>query len=324
MTHATATHSGSAPPLKMGVAIPNGKLGMWLFLGTEIMFFTAFIGSYIVLRLGSPGWPTNPEVTHIKVFWGGLNTFVLITSSYFVVMAHEAMHHRQFKRVTSWIVWTFVLACVFLGIKTWEYSGKFNHDILPGRIPESGQQSLDKLIVHLDNASGVLALEDQKNKVDRQIAETKGSADSLSKQSKKLQEEIDQRRPLREAYQPLATKISANRENLPQEVAATTTLMHEAEQTLVVLKDKYPGDFGGVHLQHPIRYGNLFASMYFLMTGFHALHVVVGMILFGLILAKGFGNRLTSADGVLVENSGLYWHFVDLVWIFLFPLIYII
>src|SRR5579871_1227858 len=189
MTH--ATHASPAPPLKMGVAIPNGKLAMWLFLGTEIMFFTAFIGSYIVLRLGSPGWPTNPEVTHIKVFWGGLNTFVLILSSYFVVLAHEAMHHRNFKRATAWILYTMVLACVFLGIKSYEYYGKFAHDILPGHIPETDQQSLEKLISHLDAATGLMALEDKKNAVDRRIAESKGKNDSLTSQSEKLQAEID-------------------------------------------------------------------------------------------------------------------------------------
>ena len=57
----------------------NGKLGMWLFLGTEIMFFTAFIGVYLVLRLGSIdatgkiAWPTDPKDTHLLVWAGGLN-----------------------------------------------------------------------------------------------------------------------------------------------------------------------------------------------------------------------------------------------------------
>ena len=90
--------SHSTPPtgLKMGIPIPNSKLGLWLFLGTEIMFFTAFIGAYIVLRIGSPGWPTGTADTHILVFWGGFNTFVLIVSSYCVVVAHEAMAKRDF------------------------------------------------------------------------------------------------------------------------------------------------------------------------------------------------------------------------------------
>ena len=54
MSHAPA-HGQAVPPIRMGLAIPNSKLCMWLFLGTEIMFFTAFIGTYIVLRLGSKG-----------------------------------------------------------------------------------------------------------------------------------------------------------------------------------------------------------------------------------------------------------------------------
>jgi cytochrome c oxidase subunit 3 len=60
------------------------------------------------------------------------------------------------------------------------------------------------------------------------------------------------------------------------------------------------------------------------MTGFHALHVLVGMILFLKPIMQGLAGTLGSADSIWVENSGLYWHFVDLVWIFLFPLIYIV
>ena len=82
----------------MGLPIPNSKLGMWLFLGTEIMFFTAFIGTYIVLRLGSDGWPSDPDVTHIRIWAGGLNTFVLLASSYLVVVAHESIAQRNIPR----------------------------------------------------------------------------------------------------------------------------------------------------------------------------------------------------------------------------------
>ena len=78
----------------------------------------------------------------------------------------------------------------------------------------------------------------------------------------------------------------------------------------------------GVFDPHPVLYGNIFASTYFLMTGFHAVHVVVGMILFAVVLRRG--SKLDEKWTDFVENSGLYWHFVDLVWIFLFPLLYII
>ena len=65
--------------------------------------------------------------------------------------------------------------------------------------------------------------------------------------------------------------------------------------------------------------GNMWASTYFLMTGFHALHVVIGLIAFACVLPM----RLDSTRANIIENIGLYWHFVDLVWIFLFPLLYL-
>ncbi len=101
-------------------------------------------------------------------------------------------------------------------------------------------------------------------------------------------------------------------------------LFEEVEtKTLPELQKKHP-TLAGIHIPHPIPFGNLFASCYFLMTGFHALHVIIGMILFGIILNKGLTNKLTAANADFVENAGLYWHFVDLVWIFLFPLLYIV
>ena len=72
----------------------------------------------------------------------------------------------------------------------------------------------------------------------------------------------------------------------------------------------------------PILYGNLFASNYFVMTGLHAIHVIIGLVLFLTVVLSPY--RLTAASANYVENIGLYWHFVDLVWIFLFPLIYIV
>jgi len=85
-----------------------------------------------------------------------------------------------------------------------------------------------------------------------------------------------------------------------------------------------PPSFSHVHEPHFIPYGNTFASIYFLMTGFHALHVIIGMGMFAGIIWLGASERLGPRHAVLVENCGLYWHFVDLVWIFLFPLIYIV
>ncbi len=81
------------------------------------------------------------------------------------------------------------------------------------------------------------------------------------------------------------------------------------------LNDEHPW------LRLPIRIpgGNMWASTYFLLTGFHAIHVIVGLIAFSLMMPMKF----TATNAGIIENIGLYWHFVDLVWIFLFPLLYL-
>ena len=68
----------------------------------------------------------------------------------------------------------------------------------------------------------------------------------------------------------------------------------------------------------------LFYGLYFFMTGLHALHIIIGLVFIGVITAKIMRNKIDSENFVLLENSGLYWHLVDLIWIFLFPLFYLI
>jgi cytochrome c oxidase subunit 3 len=68
----------------------------------------------------------------------------------------------------------------------------------------------------------------------------------------------------------------------------------------------------------------LFYGLYFFMTGLHALHIIIGLILITIVTISVAGNRTTASHYVLLENSGLYWHLVDLIWIFLFPLFYLI
>lgn len=315
MSHtATAPAHTHVPTLKMGVPIPNGKLGMWLFLGTEIMFFTAFIGTYIVLRLGSKGWPSDPEVTHIRIWAGGLNTFVLITSSVFVVLAHEAMNARNFKLAMNWIIATTALACVFLGIKSYEYYGKYDHDILPGHVAESPRQALDKMVIELDKASGLLPLQKEETRLNNAMA-LKPGAKELENKRDEVQNKIKELDSILTAYRPLKDKAKFGESSLHA--------VHEAAEELKQLQEAHPA-FKSVHEPHYIKWGNTFASIYFLMTGFHALHVIIGMIMFAVIIWLGMVKKLGSQHGVLVENFGLYWHFVDLVWIFLFPLIYIV
>jgi cytochrome c oxidase subunit 3 len=308
-----------SPPLKMGLPIPNSKLGMWLFLGTEIMFFTAFIGTYIVLRLGSDGWPSNPEVTHIHIWAGGLNTFVLLASSYLVVVAHESLGRRNFPRARKYLTGTFILACLFLGIKGYEYYGKWQHDILPGHIAEDDSQSMTKLVVDFERT------------LTRQFGRWVPAADAGRLADQRLA--IDAKTkdaPPAEAQEIAALKaVDKQYLALKGDIQARTISLEEVAKRVEDLKKnpEYASIMAPVELHYPIKYGNIFASTYFLMTGFHAIHVIVGLILFAIplwIVEPFFKGKFDEQWVDYVENSGLYWHFVDLVWIFLFPLVYII
>ncbi len=344
--------SHSTPPtgLKMGIPIPNSKLGLWLFLGTEIMFFTAFIGAYIVLRIGSPGWPTDPHDTHILVFWGGFNTFVLIVSSYCVVVAHEAMAKRNFARARKFLTYTMALAFVFLGVKSWEYYGKISHDIIPSHIAETPTQAINKVdreleqvvrerfSVYTDAEVIDVAQPNDLATVSAQLdvfAKATGEDESglrssaagdvaLYRKWQNLHQHIVANVSLADVSVATGPRYLAAREALQEGETLPVLEFAEVTAELVRLKgDPVYGSFvqAGVLEPHPVLYGNLFASIYFLMTGFHAIHVIVGMLLFARPLLQG--NNLDEKWTDWVENSGLYWHFVDLVWIFLFPLLYI-
>ncbi|MDB4794349.1 hypothetical protein OAG51_02900, partial [Pirellulaceae bacterium] len=90
-----------------GLPIPNGKLCVWLFLSTEIMFFSALIGSYIVLRFGAPSgsWPT-PHDVHLVEWIGAINTFVLICSSFTIVLSIEAAKQNKSGTAKKWLFLT--------------------------------------------------------------------------------------------------------------------------------------------------------------------------------------------------------------------------
>jgi cytochrome c oxidase subunit 3 len=79
-----------------------------------------------------------------------------------------------------------------------------------------------------------------------------------------------------------------------------------------------------LRLAQVIPFGNIWASCYFAMTGFHAIHVLGGLVIFAIILIRGALGQIGLQQGAFFEMTGLYWHFVDIVWIFLFPLLYLV
>jgi cytochrome c oxidase subunit III len=185
--------------------LTNPKLGIWLFLASEVMLFGSLFSSYALLRSGAPTWPVQHEVLSVPL--AALNTVVLIASSVTMVMAWASLAQRtpdSLKRYRLFMGLTLLGGAIFLVVKTIEYSEKFSHHLYPAT--------------------------------------------------------------------------------------------------------------------------NNFLGLYFTLTGLHAVHVIVGMIVNAYLW--GPGARMWRSDPERfvnrIEVAGIYWHFVDVVWIFLFPILYLL
>ncbi len=299
--HAHA-HDLPDPKTHMGLPLPNAKLAMWLFLVTEIMFFTALIGTYMLIRNGMPNartpWPAPHEV-HLVEWIGALNTFVLICSSLTIVLAHWSLHTHNPKRAVQYLCVTLALGGVFLGIKAYEYTSKFKHNILPGRVHEK-----------LDNSTYAFRyLRDVTAQLEH-IVEHEGANEKALPLCTALLADIK------------AGKLNAKQVN--ERVVGTTHVkpcdMPKSPASVTGILELDPD----AHLSYSIPYGNMWASCYFAMTGFHALHVLGGLVVFAIFLLAAVLGKFGPQNEVGIEVTGLYWHFVDIVWIFLFPLLYLV
>ncbi len=188
------------------------RLGMWLFLATEVLLFTALFAAYGVYRyLYTDAF--SQASRGLETWMGGVNTFVLVTSSFTVAMGLDAITRGNNRRTGLLFGVSILLGCVFMVLKGFEYRHHFLHAELPGPF--------------------------------------------------------------------------------------------------------YGGHIAGSG-------GSMFFALYFLITGLHAFHVVVGMTVLGVIGARAWLGKYDAEHHVPVELAGLYWHLVDLIWIFVFPLIYLI
>jgi cytochrome c oxidase subunit III len=192
-----------------GLGVYNLKLGMWVFLLSEVMFFTSLIGAYVILRFAHPEQFAAPgEVLNVPLT--AINTFILICSSVTMVKAFAAVEKDDQKGLKLWLLGTIVLGATFVGVQVYEYI----HLVADGFVP---------------NAQAYAA--------------------------------------------------------------------------------------GG---------GALYGSTFYLMTGFHGLHVSIGVLCLIWVFIKASRGAYSSTNVGGVEIMGLYWHFVDLVWIVLFTIVYLI
>lgn len=239
-----------------------GKLGVWVFLLTEILFFGGLFCAYAVYR------GNHPEVfvyAHhfLDKNLGALNTAVLIFSSLTMALAVRAAQLEQRRALLAFLTVTLLCAFVFLGVKYVEYRQKWEHGLLwAGKYHPAA---------HETNHGSEAASADPSTAVETPAA---GEA------------------------------TSSGGEAAPAVPSELPSGEHTAEEAP--------------------RLVGVFFSIYFAMTGLHALHVIggIGAIIWILVrAARGDFNRFYFGP---VDYVGLYWHLVDLVWIFLFPLLYLI
>ena len=260
------------PVISHGDPTAPGKVAIWLFLASEIMFFIAILGTYIILRSGSPEvFAKQAEV--LSKAWAGLNTVVLIFSSLTMALAVDASQKGDRKRTIACLAITIACAFGFMGIKAIEYTDKFGHYTFQ--------------VVDQSSPTGVFVYDAHVHKHGNEW------------------------------------EVTGYRMPMPERQAFDIHLVSEADVKAkgeAVKQEKIDAS----RVTNGVSYGpwkSIFFACYFTLTGVHGIHVIGGIVPLSILLVQAFRGKLFPAH---TEYTGLYWHFVDLVWIFLFPLLYLI
>ena len=311
MSHDKDDHAHVELEYQPALPLSRGKLFMWLFLSTEIMFFAALIGMYIVIRFGAKVWP-SPSDVHLVEAIGAGNTFVLICSSLSVVLAMESARKNQAGAAKLWLGVTLALGCLFLVVKGFEYKSKFDHGIYPWAYPRSE-------IYEKHDIRYAAAVRKRLTTIQLSLPQEKGERSEL--ENTKFDYCIEKLAEVKVLEEKAAGRNGESA--LARQEALFTLASHvkpqHTDEGEAAEHVGWNDEHHWLHLPIVIPSGNMWASTYFMLTGFHALHVLVGLIVFAIMLPM----RLDASRSGAIENIGLYWHFVDIVWIFLFPLLYL-
>ncbi|MDX1905544.1 MAG: cytochrome c oxidase subunit 3 [Bacteroidia bacterium] len=287
-----------------------GKLMMWFFLVSDAFTFSALLVAYAAIRSrtvdGGLAWanpeqvfihtPILHEVFHIDwpLVFVGLMTFILILSSVTMVLAVEAGHRNSRKEVSKWVAWTIVGGVAFLSCQAYEW-----YHFIHGS--ESGAYVLKSGMLDDQNIPGV----------------KKGAAVEVFA-VRNVEGEIVQlqtREGSQITYAPaLEAVIKASEAHTEGHAAGGGHGEHQEGRT-----------HGGASLKSN-EYGPApFANFFFFVTGFHGTHVASGVVLLIMLLVnvnKGIYDKRGHYE--MTEKIGLYWHFVDLVWVFVFTFFYLV
>ncbi len=306
-----------------------GKMMMWFFIVSDALTFSGFLAAYGFSRFKFiDSWPIADEVfTHVPFFHGNypmiyvaFMTFVLIMSSVTMVLAVDAGHHLNKTKVTWYMFLTIIGGLIFVGSQAWEWGtfikGEYGAVQTKGGnilqfgeyVDVDGAQKFKRVAVSdfAKVAEGERAQHESKNGL---WFVSEGSIPEYS---------VD------EIYAGLqANSNILVRNQILNEHGHKTILTRE--ESLKQLKDNGKLFVQGANLQVNEYGSSLFADFFFFITGFHGFHVFSGVminiiIFFNVIL--GTYEKRKSYE--MVEKVGLYWHFVDLVWVFVFTFFYLV
>jgi cytochrome c oxidase subunit 3 len=285
--------------------LTNCKLGIWLFLASEVMLFGGLFAGYIFMRLGAEPWMWPHGWLNVPV--GTFNTFILIASSVTVILSWEALKMRNFKAFKGWLAATWICGIAFLVVKlSYEWPAKFNH--FGAYVKKESAAKYDEYLGN-EGPDGRLA----RGQPPRLFisGHPKSWADVKDPKVKEIiLEGIDE-----ENHTPKSPD-NDKAHFIPRPIVH----LHEGHEVRLDKSDLIYG-FGPYYPKL-----NTYLACYFMITGLHGLHVLGGVIVF--IYFWGPGSKLYKTNPEQLSNrievAGLFWHLVDLIWIFVFPIFYLL
>jgi len=299
-----------------------GKLMMWFFILSDALTFSGFLAAYGFSRFKFiETWPLADEVfTHFPFMHGvtapmyyvAFMTFVLIFSSVTMVLAVDAGHQMKKNKVTIYLFLTIIGGLIFVGSQAWEWKNFIKGEY--GAVETKGGSLL-------------------------QFVDTDGKRVALADFAVTLPEDREQlSRDKRKWFMEEATlpsysvaEVQAGFKAHPNILVRTETIDANKKKTVLSrseselrLKDASLV-VEGANLTRNEYGSKLFADFFFFITGFHGFHVfsgvVINIIIFFNVLLGTYEKRKSYE---MVEKVGLYWHFVDLVWVFVFTVFYLV
>jgi cytochrome c oxidase subunit 3 len=299
-----------------------GKLMMWFFIVSDALTFCGFLAAYGFSRFKFiETWPLADEVfTHFPFMHGvsapmyyvALMTFILIFSSVTMVLAVDAGHQMKKDKVVLYMFLTIIGGGVFVGSQAWEWKNFIKGEY--GAIETKGGSLL-------------------------QFVDKEGHRVALADFAVNLHEEREQLTPdkakwfMSEGSLPSfsVAEVQAGFKSHPDILIRTEVLTAEKQKTVLSRKEselrlsdaRYVVE--GANLKRNEYGSKLFADFFFFITGFHGFHVLSGVIINIIIFFNVLvGTYEKRGSYEMVEKVGLYWHFVDLVWVFVFTVFYLV